>query len=140
MHKTVAEHGPAHIIVDEELYEKMKIYKLKFRDFIFKNENELNSFLFINFHGKKVSSDLFNKSVKSIWNSAGIQSKIGATILRKKITSNIHDNYGIEEKAMTARLLVHRESTAAEHYIKKKRKLEIIKASNLAYKLLILMK
>ena len=122
VHKTVAEHGPAHIIIDDELYIKIKLYKMKFREFTIRtNEDSCKSFLFLNFHGKKVSTDLFNKSVKSIWKSAGLKSKIGATILRKTICSKFHDNYGIEEKAMTARLLVHRETTAAQHYIKKEK-------------------
>ena len=87
----------------------------KIRDAIVNSLNKESVFLFVNLQGNKMTTDLFNKSVKSIWNLAGLKWKMSATILWKTITSNIHDNYGNTEKAMTARLLSHRESTAAQN-------------------------
>lgn len=90
-HKTVAEHGPAEIVLDLDLKQLSDDYLKYIRKRILDNINETNDFFFITARGMKLSPGDVSHGMQFIIKTAGLQ-KIGTTILRKLITTEVHDH------------------------------------------------
>ena len=113
-HKTVAEHGPADIVLDEPLYQFYQCYNEHYKSSIIESTQKNCNFIFISTTGKKLNPSDVSKSIATVCKIAKLDT-IGTSTIRKLVTTEIHDN----DRAwipLIAAHLKHHVSTAERNF------------------------
>ena len=121
-HKTFRQHGYALICLPIQKFQYFKIYVEKVRP-VFPSSSQN---VFLSFKGNPLASGAVSDQIDSIWKQSGVygdsqppKKKLGTTVIRRAVTSQIHhdDRQNIQN---VADLLAHSVSTATKTYRRKR--------------------
>nr|XP_047134363.1 uncharacterized protein LOC124812189 [Hydra vulgaris] len=114
-HKTSYK-GPAHIALSKTLYLHVQKYITFLRNTLDGVSTSQDSYVFVSWHGGAISSSMLTTQFSNFWKKAtGKITKMTPTIVRKFITTTVHENHS-ELKQNTANLLCHSLKTAEQAY------------------------
>ena len=137
-HKTAYSLGAAFVCLPLDLYNRYKMYLHKIRPYILQDKHCMDSpeTFFLTWNGKELNSDDIHRGITSLWKKCGLKSKIGSTIIRKTITSEIHTDNDPTTIANIAGLQSHLPSTAEKWYRNQQKIGNMVEASAATFKVL----
>ena len=116
-HKTQNTHGPAMVVLSEEIYSYLANFIKFVRSSVITDCNEV----FLSFFGKPLASGAISKQVNSLWQKAGVygdeppNKNISANIFRKSGSTAIEEHNPAASKYVSS-LLSHSEQTSKKYY------------------------
>ena len=133
-HKTRDDYGSTNLQLDQKLMELFHVYKSKIRPLLLCEQSPNNFFLTV--QGKALTSMSIPRDMQYFWNSLGLKTVAGPTLLRKSVVTTIHQHHP-EMKAALASQMNHTEKTATEHYLTMDKEMNSRKVTKVLRKMLI---
>lgn len=134
-HKTFHVHGPAKVVLTNNLHNWMTIFVQEVRSKVPGVGVEENQPVFPSFNGTKMESNQINKGIKSVWKKAGLEGRIHSTLLRIGAVSACHRNHK-DMARNPAELMAHKEDTAAKYYRLSEKGKASVKASQALHEIM----
>ena len=131
-HKTRRFYGPAVVVLPKQKYELLKIFVEVVRSKI----TTSSDLVFLSWNGKPMQSGGVSKQINSIWKRSGVygdntppKRNLCTNIIRKSVTTLVHDHEDERIQQPVADLLAHDLNTAKKIYRVKDREIQAMKGT-----------
>ena len=126
-HKTVAHHGPANLIISDNLHSWIKAFIENLRSRII-IQKEAEEYVFVSWEGRQMASSQISEAVNTIFQKTGRKHRVSATRFRQTASTEVR-NKRPALKGPLADLMCHKEATGDRDYFLKHKEDRAVEAA-----------